>query len=598
MDWKKYKGRGMEFLFSKTDKEIFTWEELTQDHLLFYETTLRFIKEEVEPVVEEIDGHKQGLLRSLLRKAGELGLLAPDSPEEYGGLALDKTTTMVITEAVSYGLSGAFTAAYGAHTGIGTLPILFFGTEAQKRKYLTKLITGEYIGCYALTEAGSGSDALSIKTKAKLSDDGRYYILNGEKMFITNSGFADIAIVFAKVDGKDFSCFIVEMGQEGVSTGAEENKMGIKGSSTRTLILEDVKVPVENLLYKIGEGHVIAFNVLNVGRYKLGIGCLGGIKRLIKECSSYAKERKQFGRSISDFRAIREKIAKMALLAFSLESIGYRVAGLIDGGISEFDKSSEDYQRNVVEVIKEFAIEASIMKVFGSEALDISADEAVQLFGGYGYIHDYIVERAYRDSRINRIFEGTNEINRLLIPGMILRRSMKGEVPLMKFFFKVRDELDGKEPSPKKGEGLWDEYRFISDMVKRGVVYIFGNAVQRYMAKLKEPEYQLILMRIADMIIETFKIDSVVLRGEKFIKRFGEERGRIVKNLVTLQLYRSLEEIERLGEEVIVNIMPEDRIDITLSNFKKLIPEFRVNTFKLIDSISEHILSREKYSLY
>lgn len=598
MEWKKYKGKGVEFLTSNTGKEIFTWEDLSEDHLMFYETTLRFITEEVEPNAEDIDNNKPGLLKTLLQKAGELGLLAPDAPEEYGGLGLDKTTSMIITEAVGYGLSGSFTAAYGAHTGIGTLPFVFFGTEEQKQKYLTKLITGEYIGCYALTEAGSGSDALSIKTKAVLSEDGRYYILNGEKMFITNAGFADIAVVFAKIDGKEFTGFIIEMDQEGVSTGAEEQKMGLKGSSTRTLILEDVKVPVENILYEKGKGHIIAFNVLNVGRYKLGIGCLGGIKRVIKECSKYANERHQFGRPISDFRAIREKLAKMMLHAFTLESIGYRTAGLIDGGISEFDKSDPEYQQKVVKTIEEFAVEASIMKVFGSEALDEVIDEGVQIHGGYGYIHEYMIERAYRDSRINRIFEGTNEINRLLIPGMIIRRNMKGEVPLMKFFMDIKKELDGKKALPDRGNGIWDEYKFISDMAKRAVVFCFGNAIQQYMAKLSEPENQLILMRLADMIIESFKIDSVVTRGEKINRNWGDEKSKIVKDLVALQLYLSLNTIKRLGEEILINIIPQDKLDLTLEQFYQLVVVFKVNSFKLIDNISTHLLSREKYILY
>ncbi|MBF0526818.1 MAG: acyl-CoA dehydrogenase family protein, partial [Deltaproteobacteria bacterium] len=445
--------KGGAFLIEdRTPEEFFTPEDFTGEHKMILNTALAFVKKEVWPRISDIEAKTEGVSKHLLAVAGELGLNGTDIPEAYGGLGLDKISTAVVTEAM--GGAAAFATSHGAHTGIGTLPIVYFGTEEQKQKYLPALASGEAFGAYALTESGAGSDALNAKTKAVLSDDGKYYILNGEKMFITNAGWAETFITYAKVDGDKFTAFIVERGFPGVSVGAEEKKMGIHGSSTRTLILEDAKVPVENVLHAIGKGHQVAFNILNIGRYKLGAATVGACKVALEAAVKYAKGRIQFGQSIANFGLIKEKLARMAVSNYMAESIIYRISGLIDTKLHELEEQNRTSGQDIAEGIEEYAIECSIAKVYGSETASYVMDEMVQIYGGYGYVSEYPAERMYRDCRINRIYEGTNEINRMIIPGTLMRRAMKGQLPLMDALQKLTPEIMAFDPKAVKlGEG-------------------------------------------------------------------------------------------------------------------------------------------------
>src|SRR5262249_53288877 len=408
-------------------------------HKQIVQTTEEFARNEILPNVDKIEHKDWSVTRQLLKKASDLGLTSVDIPEQYGGMEMDKVSSAIIADYIAK--SGSFTVTFGGHVGIGTLPIVFFGTEEQKKRYLPKLASGDWVGAYALSESSSGSDALNARTRAELSADGKYYVLNGEKMWITNASFADIFIVFAKVNGEQFTAFIVERGFPGFSVGAEEKKLGIRGSSTCPLILNDCKVPVENLLGEVGKGHVIAFNILNIGRYKLGAGCVGGARTALTNAIAYAKQRKAFGKTIADFGLIKEKLADIATLVYAGEAMVYRTVGMIDSALSDLDKTSAEASREIRKAIEEYAVECSIAKVWGSEALDHTVDEIVQIYGGYGFVEEYPAERAYRDSRVNRIFEGTNEINRMIITGWLLKRAMSGQLALMPAIKKLMDEV-------------------------------------------------------------------------------------------------------------------------------------------------------------
>ena len=492
--------KGGSFLIEqRMPEEIFTPEDMTDQHRLIAQTTEEFMQKEVLPRAREIEEKDLPLLRELLRKAAEIGLAATDIPEKYGGLELDKISSIIVAEGTA--LNGSWTATIGAQAGIGVLPIAYFGTEEQKTRYVPKLASAEWVGAYALSEASSASDALNCKTRAALSADGKHYILNGSKMWITNGGIADVYIVFAKVDGESFTAFIVERGFPGVSPGAEEHKMGIRGSSTTPLNFENVHVPVENVLGEVGKGHLIAFNILNVGRLKLGAGCVGAAKFLIAESVGWARQREAFARKIADFGLIKEKLGEMVALTYATESLSYRTGGLIDQMLEGVDFGASEASAQILTALREYAVECSILKVVGTETLDWVVDEAVQIFGGYGFSSEYEVERTYRDQRVNRIFEGTNEINRLLITDMLLKRSMKGELGLIPAAQKLLDEVlsSSSGEAPQDDEPLAD-VATVLEGARKTALLVAGSAVQKYLKALAEE--QEVVAAISNLVME------------------------------------------------------------------------------------------------
>lgn len=584
--------RGGSFLTQQIDPEqMFTPEDFSDEHIMIGKTTEEFVKNDVLPLLPEIEKQKFELSVQLLRKAGELGLLGADVPEKYGGLGLDKISSAIIAEKMAPARS--FSITLGGQVGIGSLPIAFFGTEEQKKKYLPGLATGEKIAAYALTEPSAGTDALNAKTTATLSEDGRYYILNGEKQWITNSGFADIFIVYAKVDGQHFTAFIVEKEFEGVSTGPEEQKMGLKGSSTRTLILNDVKVPVENVLGEIGQGHKIAFNILNIGRYKLALGCAGANKRLLEISVQYAKQRKQFNQPLANFGLIKEKLANMAILTYVTESTAYRTAGLLDNSFNRLSEEEQEDGRKVAEAIAEYAVECSINKVFGTEALDYVVDEAVQIHGGYGYMAEYEVENFYRDSRIFRIFEGTNEINRLIIPATLMRKAMKGELDLIAQAQKVQEELMTLMPEePDTSVPLAKEKQHL-EMARKLFLMVAGAAAQKYQDKLRDE--QEVVGRLADMVIEIYAMDSAILRTLKAIAKNGEEKEKQKLDYTRVYVQEAFQRMELWARECLAYLEEGDTLRTMLAMVKKLTRHQPLNTVAIKRQIADRILEAERY---
>lgn len=570
--------------------QVTTPEDFTEEHRMIAETTEDFVSAEILPHDEEIEKLNYDLTVKLLRKAGEVGLLGAEIPENYGGMGLDKVSATLINERLTK--ASSFALSVGAHVGIGTLPIVYFGTEAQKQKYLPLLASGEKIAAYCLTEPSSGSDALGAKTTAVLSDDGSHYVLNGTKQFITNAGFADVFIVYAKVNGKDFSTFIVERDMEGVSVGPEEKKMGIKGSSTCPLILEDVKVPADNLLWEVGKGHLIAFNILNIGRFKLAAGCVGAAKDAIQYSAKYAKERSQFGRPISSFPLIGKKLAEMNIRTFVLESMVYRTAGLFDVGLSEVDHQSEDVGYQSAKAIAEYQLECSINKVFGSEVLDFVADEGVQIHGGYGYIQEYPIERIYRDSRINRIFEGTNEINRLLIPGTLIKRAMKGELPLMQKAMALQSELLSMVPS-QTFDGALEQEAHLLAMAKKIFLMTGAGAVQKYQMKLEQE--QEILGLLADMMISTYAMESALLRTNKLMETADEAKTALAISMTRVFIHEQFGQYEGWAKELLATMESGDMLRTQLSVLKKLTRRTLVDTMGLKRQIAARVIDAEKY---
>ncbi|MFQ5797863.1 MAG: acyl-CoA dehydrogenase family protein [Bacteroidota bacterium] len=584
--------KGGSFLLEETEpSEVFTPEDFTEQQQMMAQVTSDFVDKEVLPCLDKIDEQKEGLTLSLLRKAGELGLLSVDIPEEYGGLGLDKTSSLLVAEHI--GRTGAWAVSHGAHTGIGTLPIVYFGTEEQKKKYLPKLASGEWISSYSLSEPGSGSDALAARTTAVLSLDKRHYILNGTKMWLSNAAFADVYITFAKVDGEKFSSFIIEKNFSGVLTAAEEKKMGIKGSSTRQLILDNAQVPVQNLLGEIGRGHIIAFNILNIGRFKLGAAVIGAGKKVITDSIVYAKTRKQFNQPITNFGLIKHKLAEMAIRTYVGESMVYRTAGLIDLILENVDKKNPDIANQTLKGIEEYAIECSIIKVYCSEILDYVVDEGVQIFGGYGYSEEYPVARAYRDSRINRIFEGTNEINRLLITGMLMKRSLKGELGLLSAAQQLSNDLLNMPSGDSEEEGVFTVQRRLIGNAKKVAVMTSGAAAQKYMEKLSEE--QEILGHISDIVMEVYAMESVLLRAEKNLAR-GKANDLHI-NIVKTFVNDAIARVEIHARNLLSVIAEGDLLRTYLTVLKRLMKYTPLNTVVSRRMIADVLIGKEKYAL-
>ncbi len=585
--------KGGAFLIeSISPQEVFTPEEFSEEQKLIAQAATEFVVGEVQPLIDEIEAQKEGLLPSLVKKAGELGLLSGDIAEEYGGQNLDKVSVSLLMEKLSQG-GGSFMVAYAVHTGIGSLPIIFFGNKDQKKRYLPKIATGEWITAYALTEPEAGSDALNAKTTAILSPDGKYYILNGQKQFISNAGFADVFVTYAKVDGEKFTSFIVERKFEGVSVDEEENKMGMKGSSTRSVIFTDAKVPVENVLGEVGRGHIVAFNTLNIGRFKLGAGCVGSCKSALQEAVTYAKQRVQFGKPICEFGLIKHKIGEMAIRTFTVESMVYRTAALVDRILQRIDHHADDVGIQMANGIEEYAIEDSINKVYSSEMLDYIVDEALQIHGGYGYIHDYPIERGYRDSRINRIWEGTNEINRLLIMDMLTKRAMKNRLPVLGAAQKVAGELLTLRPKVEADDGALTLQKEMVEMAKKITLLVAGSAVQKYMMKLADE--QEILGWISDMVIEVFAMESALLRAMKTMERFHDERAEIQKAMVKVYVNDAFDRIEGFARQSLSAISEGDVLRTQLSGLKKLTRFTPVNTVALRRAIADHVIKVGRY---
>jgi alkylation response protein AidB-like acyl-CoA dehydrogenase len=591
MEQEKTLIKGGSFLIEEADlSRVFTPEDFTEEHKMIAKTTEDYVNTEVMPVVEKLENHEFEHSVRLLKSAGDLGLLGADVPEQYGGLGLDKVASALIAEKMSK--AGGFSITHGAHVGIGSLPIVLFGNEQQKQQYLPRLATGEMIAAYALTEPSSGSDALGAKTTARLNEAGTHYVLNGEKQWITNAGFADVFVVYAKIDGDKFSAFIVERAYDGVSVGPEEKKMGIKSSSTRTLILEDAQVPVENLLGEAGRGHIIAFNILNIGRYKLGVGTIGASKRAMEITIPYTNQRQQFKTPISSFNLTREKLATMASHLYAVESSVYRTVGLFEDRMSDFTDEQQADGKLVADSIAEFAVECSLNKFFGTETLDFIVDEGVQLHGGYGFMQEYEIERIYRDSRINRIFEGTNEINRLLVPGTLLRKAMKGELPLLQHAQKLQEELLMMMPEEVGTEALAQE-KYLVRNAKKIALLAAGLAAQTYGAKLEQE--QEILVNIADIVSNVFAMESVVLRTEKAIAASGEEKAQ--QKLLYTQIYcqEAFDKIEKDAKETLIAAIEGDNQRMMLSALRKLTRSTPYNVIAKKREAAVKLVEAEKY---
>ncbi len=584
--------KGGEWLIKESNAfETFTPEDYTEEQIMVRDMCIQFLKTEVIPVVDRIDKMEPGLMPSLMEKAGEQGLLGASVPEDLGGLGKDFVTSTLVSESLGGGYS--FSVAMSAHAGIGTLPILYFGTEEQKKKYIPKLASGEWKGSYGLTEPGSGSDALGAKTTATLSSDGKNYLLNGQKCWITNGGFADVYTVFAKIDGDKFTAFIIERGMEGFTQGPEEHKMGIKGSSTVQLYFQDCKVPVENVLGEIGKGHIIAFNILNIGRLKLGSAAIGGAKMALSESIEYANTREQFKTPIATFGAIKHKIAEMAIRIYADESALYRTAKWIDEKEHELLTAGKPFNEALLGAAEEFAIECAMLKVHGSEVLDYIVDEGVQIHGGNGYSDEYLISKAYRDSRINRIYEGTNEINRLLTVDMILKRAMKGKLDLMGPAMNVQKELMSIPEFGNDDEGSFANERKALINLKKAILMTAGAAVQKLMQNLQNE--QEILMNIADMMIETFVAESLLLRVMKMSDKNGEASSQNQIDMMRCYLNDAIDKVSKYGKEAINAFAAGDEQRMMLLGLKRFTKSEPFNSKDARRRIADKLIAEGKY---
>jgi butyryl-CoA dehydrogenase len=585
------KHKGGSFLLERTTpSEVFTPEDFTDEHRAIAKTTEDFWLKEVAPNTEAIQHQQPGLAVSILRKSGELGLTGVLLPEKFGGMEMDLTSAMIVAEIVAR--DGSYSAWHGAHTGIGTLPVLLFGTEDQKQRYLPKLATAEMVAAYCLSEPQAGSDSLAARTRADLSADGTHYVLNGQKMWITNGGGADLYTVFAKIGGEKFSAFLVERTYPGVNPGAEEKKMGIKGSSTTAIYLDNVKVPVENLLGEAGRGHIIAFNILNLGRLKLGPFAIGGAKEVLRTSLKYAKERKAFGKSIADFGMIQHKLAEMAIRIYATESMSYRVVGLIEAELTDFSWEDPNAGQREMKAVEEYAAECSYIKVFASEMLDYVSDEGVQIHGGYGYHQDYAVERAYRDSRINRIFEGTNEINRLLATGMLLKRAQRGQLPLVEAVKKLQSELlSGPTLSPAPTGPFGEEEKLVEN-AKKVTLLTLGVAFQKFLTKLEEE--QEVLAGITECAMNTFAMESTLLRTQKLA---ANGKGEAAADMCRIFCREAMEIIESSARTVLAASSEGDTLRTNLAVLKRFTKFEPVNAIALRRKLAERLLQSERYGV-
>src|SRR6266567_1795909 len=584
---------GSFLLDSRRPDEVFTPEDFTEQHLLIAQTAEEFAQNEIIPNIEKMEHKEFSATRDLLKKAGELGLSGVEIPEAYGGLEMDKVTAAVIADHIAK--YAGFATTWGGHTGIGTLPIVYFGTDEQKKQYLPRLSAGEIVGAYALSEASSGSDALKCRARAALSPDGKHYILNGEKMWITNAGFADLFTVFAKVDGEKFTAFLVERTFPGFSVGAEEHKMGIRGSSTCPIILNDCLVPSENLLGNIGKGHLIAFNILNIGRFKLGAMCVGGARASLDNAVGYAKQRKAFGKVIADFGLVREKLANMAALTYVGEAMVFRTVAMMDAALAAVEKAAPDAPKQTLKAIEEDAVECSIIKVWASETVSYVVDETVQIYGGYGFVEEYPAERAYRDARINRIFEGTNEINRLIITGFLLKRAMSGQLALMPAIKRLMDEVLAGPSVADDLEGELPEERKLVGQAKKLGLFVAGAATQKYMQGIQDQ--QEIMGAIADMTIETYAMESAVLRAQKIAETKGEAAATMPIAMTRVYLSQAMEKIEAAAKKVIAAVADGDMLRTQLAVLRRLAKHEPFNTIELRQQIAQKLIERGKYTL-
>lgn len=585
---------GGNFLLEETNpQDVFTPEDFNEQHKLIEQTAEEFSQQEILPNADRIEHKDFAFSRELLKKAAELGLTSVDIPEEYGGAEMDKVSSAIIADHIAK--QGSFAVTFSAHVGIGTLPIVWFGTDEQKKKYLPKLASGEWVGAYALSESSSGSDAMNARAKAVLSADGKHYVLNGEKMWITNAGFADLFVIFAKVDGEKFTAFLVERTFPGFSVGAEEHKLGIRGSSTCPLILNDCQVPVENVLGEIGKGATIAFNILNVGRFKLGAAAVGGARTCLANSLKWAKERKAFGKVIGDFGMVREMLADIAIGIYAGESLVYRTVGMMDAATADIAKGSPDESKLIRKAIEEYAVECSIIKVWASEMFDHVVDNQVQIYGGYGFVEEYPAERAYRDSRVNRIFEGTNEINRLIITGWLLKRAMSGQLPLLQAIKKLMDEvMAGPSFAEEDERPLAAERKLLENAKKIGLM-VSGAASQKYMQQIAD--HQEVMGAIADIVIEVYAMDSVLARTLKLLSTQGEATAATAVAITDVYFAGAMTRVETAAKKILADVAEGDMLRTQMTILRRMTKAEPVNVIAARGKIAARVLEAGRYAI-